>query len=71
MGICKGLRVRRALAVLLVLVSFLLIAVLPLYDRASPELAGIPMFYWYQLLWLLILSASLAVAQALTGGETP
>ncbi len=26
----------------------------PLYDRAEPQLAGIPFFYWYQLLWIFI-----------------
>jgi hypothetical protein len=24
------------------------------YNRIEPELAGIPFFYWYQILWVLI-----------------
>ncbi len=24
------------------------------YNRIEPKLAGIPFFYWYQLLWILI-----------------
>jgi hypothetical protein len=24
----------------------------PLYNSADPEVAGIPFFYWYQLLWV-------------------
>jgi len=24
----------------------------PIYDRAEPSIAGIPFFYWYQLLWV-------------------
>lgn len=30
---------------------------LPIYLRAEPSLAGIPFFYWYQLLWILISAA--------------
>ena len=26
----------------------------PFYNRAEPAWAGIPFFYWYQLLWVLI-----------------
>ncbi len=27
------------------------------YNRIRPALAGIPFFYWYQLLWILIAAA--------------
>jgi hypothetical protein len=26
----------------------------PFYNKAEPALAGIPFFYWYQLLWIVI-----------------
>ena len=26
----------------------------PLYNRAAPDWMGIPFFYWYQLLWVII-----------------
>ena len=26
----------------------------PLYNRAEPSWIGIPFFYWYQLLWVII-----------------
>jgi len=26
----------------------------PFYNRAEPTLIGIPFFYWYQLLWVVI-----------------
>ncbi len=26
----------------------------PLYNRAEPTLIGIPFFYWFQLLWVLV-----------------
>ena len=31
----------------------------PFYNRADPELAGIPFFYWYQLLWIVLGAAIL------------
>jgi Protein of unknown function (DUF3311) len=37
---------------LLLLVPFLALIWVPFYDRALPSLAGIPFFYWYQLLWI-------------------
>ncbi|HEY1631110.1 MAG TPA: DUF3311 domain-containing protein [Rhizomicrobium sp.] len=42
---------RRAIYLLL-LVPYLALAWVPLYDRALPDLAGIPFFYWYQLVWI-------------------
>ncbi|MGA8533286.1 MAG: DUF3311 domain-containing protein [Candidatus Tumulicola sp.] len=32
-----------------------------LYDRAAPPLFGLPFFYWYQLAWVPLTSALLAV----------
>jgi hypothetical protein len=26
----------------------------PSYNRIEPELAGIPFFYWYQMLWIVL-----------------
>jgi uncharacterized membrane protein YadS len=40
------------LARVLLLVPFAAMLAVPLYNRAGPELAGIPFFYWYQLLWI-------------------
>jgi hypothetical protein len=37
---------------LLLLIPYIAMLAVPLYDRARPELAGIPFFYWYQLLWI-------------------
>ncbi|ADL19859.1 hypothetical protein ASAC_1454 [Acidilobus saccharovorans 345-15] len=53
---------------LLLLAPLVMILPVPLYNRASPELLGIPFFYWYQLAWLLVLSACLVMASR-CGGE--
>jgi Protein of unknown function (DUF3311) len=29
----------------------------PIYNRADPTFIGIPFFYWYQMLWVLISAA--------------
>jgi len=29
----------------------------PFFNFATPELAGVPFFYWYQFLWLIITAA--------------
>ena len=47
--------VRRVLwARLLLIVPFIAMLWVSSYDSVDPMLAGIPFFYWYQLLWILI-----------------
>jgi len=45
---------------LLLLLPFLSMLWVASYDRVSPEIAGIPFFYWYQLLWILIAAVLIA-----------
>jgi hypothetical protein len=35
-------------------VQFIAVLWPPLYNRAAPDWMGIPFFYWYQLLWVII-----------------
>jgi len=51
---------------LLLLVPFLAVLWVPSYNSVEPQLAGIPFFYWYQLLWIVI-SAGLTLLAYLTG----
>ena len=39
---------------LLLLTPYLAMLWVPSYNRVAPELAGIPFFYWYQMLWILL-----------------
>ncbi len=39
---------------LLLIIPFIAVLWVPFYASASPELAGIPFFYWYQFLWVII-----------------
>ena len=33
----------------------------PSYNRLEPELGGVPFFYWYQLLWILLGAAIVGI----------
>jgi cell division protein FtsW (lipid II flippase) len=47
--------VRRVLwARLLLILPFVAMLWVSSYNSAEPTVAGIPFFYWYQLLWILI-----------------
>jgi hypothetical protein len=43
---------KRKFVRLLLLVPYLALIWVPFYDRALPDFAGIPFFYWYQLMWI-------------------
>lgn len=45
-------RKRFRLVYLLLAVPYLAVLCVPLFNRSEPSLAGIPFFYWYQLLWI-------------------
>jgi hypothetical protein len=44
---------------LLLLLPFLAALWVPFYNRVDPEIAGIPFFYWYQMLWIVLGAAVL------------
>jgi uncharacterized protein DUF3311 len=43
---------------LLLLLPYVAMFLVPTYNRLSPELGGVPFFYWYQLLWIVIGAAA-------------
>ncbi len=40
----------------LLLLPLINVFALPLYNRVDPTLFGIPLFYWYQLAWVIFCS---------------
>ena len=40
----------------LLLLPLINVFALPLYNRVAPTLFGIPLFYWYQLAWVVVCS---------------
>lgn len=54
---------------LLLLLATVLPLVVPMYARISPELAGIPFFYWYQMLLVPLTSLLIWIAYLVVGRE--
>ena len=57
---------RRSWALLLLLLPFVVLLWPPLYNFDQPELIGIPFFYWFQLL-VVVLTAILTAALYFAG----
>ncbi|MGF7180024.1 DUF3311 domain-containing protein [Tunturiibacter psychrotolerans] len=54
-------RPRRSRWVLLLLLPYLGLCFPIVYARSTPALWGFPFFYWYQLVWVVLASALLAI----------
>ena len=55
----------RSWLLLLLLIPFIVLLWPPLYNSSSPEFIGIPFFYWFQLLWIIITAILMAVVYLL------
>lgn len=53
--------VRRRAWYLLLLLPFIGTLLPQLYNRAEPAFFGLPFFYWYQLLWVIVTSILLGI----------
>jgi hypothetical protein len=53
----------------LITIGIVLPLLVPIYARSDPALFGIPFFYWYQMLWVLIDAALLWICYALVTRE--
>jgi hypothetical protein len=42
----------------LLLVPVLAVLAVPIFNRTAPALWGIPFFYWYQMLWVILCSGT-------------
>jgi hypothetical protein len=38
----------------LLVIPYVAVLWVPFYNRIGPEFAGIPFFYWYQMLWIVL-----------------
>ena len=57
---------RRVFIFALLILPYVAVLATPLYNRTGPEIAGIPCFYWYQLLWIPLGSLLLFLAYRAT-----
>jgi Protein of unknown function (DUF3311) len=58
-------RVLRLIAYALLLAECLVILIPSVYGRAAPKLFGIPFFYWFQLLWIIVAMVVTGIAYVL------
>ena len=56
---------------LLFLAQFVAVLWPPFYNRVDPTLIGIPFFYWYQLLWIILGAILTATVYFVTEGGAP
>ena len=58
-------RKSRPWALLLLLIPFIVLLWPPFYNYRQPDFIGIPFFYWFQLLWIIITAILTAVVYIL------
>jgi len=54
---------------LLFLIQFVAVLWPPFYNKVEPALAGMPFFYWYQLLWVIIGAVLTAIVYFITEAQ--
>ena len=53
----------------LFLIPFIATLIPSFYARSSPSLGGMPFFYWYLLLWIVLVGLLSALVYILQGGH--
>jgi uncharacterized membrane protein len=51
---------------LLLLIPFVALLWVPFYNRLDPTLFGIPFFYWYQFVWVILTSVIIVFVDSRT-----
>ena len=64
-------RPARAWWYLLLAIPFIAVLWVPFYASVSPEIAGIPFFYWYQFVWVVISGAITGIVYFATQSRRP
>jgi len=52
----------RIIAAICVVVPFIAVLWVPLYDKDKPELGGFPFYFWWQLLWVAVTAGLMGLA---------
>ncbi len=62
----------RQLWLLLLVPAVIVPLIVPIYNSVNPELAGIPFFYWFQFLWIIVSSVLIGIVYfAVRDRQTP
>lgn len=51
---------------LLFIIQFVAVLWPPFYNKADPSFIGVPLFYWYQLLWVILSAILTAIVYFVT-----
>ena len=51
---------------LLLLIPFVALLWVPFYNRIDPAIFGIPFFYWYQFIWVVLTSLIIVIVDSRT-----
>ena len=54
-------RRRRSWLLILLIIPFIALLYPPFYNSIDPKFIGMPFFYWFQLLWIIITAIIVAV----------
>jgi hypothetical protein len=54
-----------AWARLLLVIPFIAVLWVPFYNSAEPSIVGVPFFYWYQLLWIILAAVIIGIVYRL------
>ena len=57
------------LAGILIIIPIVFLSAVPLYNRVEPTFLGMPFFYWFQTLWLVIATVLYSAASRLISKE--
>ena len=60
-GPTRSRRSNRSWLLILLILPFIVLLYPPFYNFRQPEFIGMPFFYWFQLLWVLITAIITAV----------
>lgn len=52
----------RLIAAVCVIVPFVAVLWVPIFDKDKPEVAGFPFFFWWQLLWVAVTAGLMGLA---------
>ena len=61
---------RDVVAAVLILIPFFFLFDVPFYNVVNPEWGGVPFFWWYQMVWLVICGVLFFVAANLLGRKS-
>ena len=54
--VTRPIKKKRRWILFLLIIPYIFLLIPPFYNSLQPPLLGMPFFYWYQMLWIIITS---------------